>query len=911
MLHGRDAELATLDRLLQLARAGRSGVLVLRGEAGIGKTALLDHAAASAADMRVLRATGVEYESALPYAGLHLLLRRHLDRVDALPERQARALRDALALGDGAASPGDRFLVGLAVLTLLSDLAEERPLLCVVDDAHWLDSATAEALLFAVRRLEAEPIVVLLAVRDSDGPAADAPAFAASGLPELRLAGLPEDAAAGLLAERAAELPRHVRHEILTAAMGNPLALVELPTARPEAAGGPSATYTRIRAAFADRVAALPAPTRTLLLVAAADSRGEVPVVLGAAARLGAGVADLEPAERRGLVASVEGRLEFRHPLLRAAVYENAPLADRLAAHRALAEAHRDGGDACGRAWHLANAATGPNEEAAAVLEQVAAEHAGGGNAAMSGMYARAADLSADPADRGRRLALAAHAAADGGLPEQAVEYAARAARHVADPVLRADLVLIRATLADEQDRAGEAARLLAETAAEVVRDDPRTAGYLMFQAGSAAANAGDYAGLARLADRAEELGAGNAHLVRALVRLFAGQNPLERADPSDGVAALRELIASGAACLGPRDMLRAALWHVMIADIAGAHAFVEPLVRRFREDGAIGLLSPALMVLARAQLMLGHPREALTSATEGMRIAADTGQHRVRVYHATVLALLAAMRGEEARVAELTAEPLARDVPPSNVHAAGALSLLDLGLGRHDAALDRLLGVVSGANRQGSIGSLPDLVEAAVRAGRAGEGRQAAGWYREWAAQVGQPWTEAVALRCAALVAADGDAVGGEAGELYARAVERHRHDGGMPFERARTELLYGEWLRRARRRNDARASLRSALEIFERLGAAPWAERARTELRAAGESTAGGSADAPPQDVFAALTPQELQVVRLAAAGLSNREIGAQLFLSPRTVGYHLYKVYPKLGVTSRGELARLVAA
>ncbi|MGI5165799.1 LuxR C-terminal-related transcriptional regulator [Spirillospora sp. CA-253888] len=504
------------------------------------------------------------------------------------------------------------------------------------------------------------------------------------------------------------------------------------------------------------------------------------------------------------------------------------------------------------------------------------------------------------------RLALAARAAADGGLPEQAVEYAGRAARDVADPSLRADLVLIRATLADEQDRAGEAARLLAETAAEVAPADPRTAGYLMFQAGSAAANAGDYAGLARLADRAEELAVGNAHLVRALVRLFAGQNPLERADPSDGVAALRELIDSGAACLGPRDTLRAALWHVMIADVAGAHTFVEPLVRRFREDGAIGLLSPALMVLARAQLMLGHPREALTSATEGMRIAADTGQHRVRVYHATVLALLAAMRGDEERVAGLTAEPLARDVPPSNVHAAGALSLLDLGLGRYDAALDRLLGVVSGANRQGSIGSLPDLVEAAVRAGRAGEGRQAADWYREWSAQVAQPWTEAVALRCAALMAADGDA-----GGLYARAVERHRHDGGMPFERARTELLYGEWLRRSRRRNDARAALRSALETFERLGAAPWAERARTELRASGESTAGGAADAPVEDVFAALTPQELQVVRLAAAGLSNREIGAQLFLSPRTVGYHLYKVYPKLGVASRGELARLVAA
>ncbi|WP_131741226.1 helix-turn-helix transcriptional regulator [Actinomadura roseirufa] len=975
MLYGRDSERAAIEGLLGRARDGRSGVLVLRGEAGIGKTALLEHAASAADGMRVLRGTGVEYESGMPYAGLHLLLRRHLDKIDDLPAAQARALRAALNLpapsdeqpssrqpsggelsggrssderlpggqpsgwqasggqpSDGqpsggrlsheyspggrlagesggwgrVADGGDRFLVGLAVLTLLADLAEDRPLLCLVDDAHWLDGASAEALLFAARRLEAEPIAMLFAARD-----ADAPEFPAPGFPELRLRGLDRDAARDLLARRA--LPPHVEHEILAEAMGNPLALLELDGMRAGRAADRSSAYERIRRGFAERLAALPEPTQALVLLVVSDDLGDVGVVMEAAAKLGASMADLEPAERHGLLrAGADGRLEVRHPLIRTAVYEAAPLSRRIAAHRAVAGVYLERGDACHHAWHLARSVTGPDEAVAAVLEATA-EREHGGNAAVAAMYEAAAELSTDPARRGRRLAVAACASADAGLGERAVGLALRAEADLDDPLARADLTLIRASLADDQDRTKEAYRMFADTAASVAALDPRTSGYLFFQAASAAANAGDFAALDRLAARGTELGLPNASHLRALGRVFAGQDPLAGADGADGVAALRELMDAMTDCSGPRDRVRAGMWQLMLGDVAAAAETAAALETLLRARGAIGLLAHALMLRSRTHLFLGRPREARTSAAEGLRIAADTGQHRIRVYLSTVLALLAAMEGDEAGCAELTEEAIARAVPPSSAHAAAARGLLDLGLGRHESAFERLSDVVAGPNGQGAIGHLPDLVEAAVRAGRPERARDAASWYGGWAAQVGFPDMEAIALRCAALLEPDADAT-------FARAVELHRR-GVMPFERARTELLYGEWLRRARRRNDARALLHSALEAFERLGAVPWADRARAELRAAGESVATGkdraSGTTRPSgngtkrtggDPVGDLTPQELQVVRLAARGLSNREIGAHLFLSPRTVGYHLYKAYPKLGVASRGELPHL---
>ncbi|MFB9196884.1 AAA family ATPase [Actinomadura verrucosospora] len=900
MLYGRDRELAAIDGLLDRARAGRSGALVLRGEAGIGKSALLDHAAGAADGMRVLRGTGVETESTMPYAGLHLLLGRHLDRIGGLPDAQAEALRAALNMG-GPEAESDRFLVGLAVLTLLSDLAEERPLLCLVDDAHWMDGSSAEALLFAARRLDAEPIAVVFAARDAVAPECAAPEFVAQGLPELRLRGLDEDAAAGLLAERAPDLPGHVRREILAGAMGNPLALLELP-----GRGGHGSAYERILRSFAERIAALPEPARGLVLLVGVDDLGDAGVVVKAAGRFGApaSIGDLEPAERAGLLRTTpDGRLEVRHPLIRTAAVREATLGQRLAAHRALAEAYLERGDVCHHAWHLARSVTEPDEHVAAVLERTAeTERNAGGNAAVAAMYEAAAGLTPDPAERGRRLAAAARASADAGLPERAVELAARAEPDLPDPLARAELTLIRASLADEQDRAADAHRLFAETAATVARVDPRTSGYLYFQAAVAAANAGDFAAMDGIAAEGARLGVPNAPHLRALSRVFAGQNPLADADPADGVAALRELMDAMSACYAPRERIRAGMWHLMVGDVRGAAEVAAELERRFRDRGAIGLLAPVLMLRTRTDLLLGRYRDALTGATEGVRIAADTGQHRIRVYLDTGLGQLAAIQGDEERCLELTEEALSRGLPPSNVHAAAARSLLDLGLGRYDAALERLADVVAGPSRQGAIAALPDLVEAAVRAGAPERARDAADWYGDWAAQTQQPWVQAIAARCAALLTPD------DPDPLYSKALALHR-EGGTPFEQARTELLYGEWLRRSRRRNDARARLHAALEAFARLGATPWADRARAELRAAGESLTGGRDDqASPDDHAARLTPQELQVARLAATGLSNREIGAQLFLSPRTVGYHLYKAYPKLGVTTRAALARL---
>ncbi|WP_460444078.1 AAA family ATPase, partial [Amycolatopsis cihanbeyliensis] len=356
MLLGRADEVATIDALLAAARTGRSGTLIVRGEAGIGKTALLDHAARAATGFRVLRGTGIESETELPFAGLHLLFTGALEQLDRLPPVQARALRAALGLGEPAA--GDRFLVGLAVLTLLSELAGDGPLLCLVDDAHWLDPGSAEALLFAARRLEAEGVVVILAAQEED--------FPAPGLPELRLDGLDETAAGELLDQHASDLPHHLRDRIRREARGNLLALRELPQVWRDGRS------VRLDQAFVDQIAELPERTRTLLLVAAADDSGDQQVVLAAGGRLGCSARDLEPAERRRLLRPADGGPEFRHPLIRAAAYRAAPLHRRIAAHQALAETYAERDNVCARAWHLAAAADGPDERVAAELERAA-----------------------------------------------------------------------------------------------------------------------------------------------------------------------------------------------------------------------------------------------------------------------------------------------------------------------------------------------------------------------------------------------------------------------------------------------------------------------------------------------------------------------------------------------------------
>ncbi|MFI9560298.1 helix-turn-helix transcriptional regulator [Nonomuraea endophytica] len=903
MLWGRQRETAVIERVVAAARAGRSEALVLRGEPGIGKSALLRHAVDVAGGARVLRGTGVESESELPFAGLHLLLHPHLGRVDALPERQAAALGAALGVAPGA--DGDRFLVGLAVLTLLADLAEGGPLLCLIDDAHWLDHASAEVLLFAARRLHAEGIAMIFAVRDEQPSG-----FSASGLPELTLDGLDPDAAASLLAERAAGLAPQVRTQILDEAGGNPLALLELPVDLhdgPPPAGGPG---DGLRRAFVHRIADLPAATRRLLVVAAADDTADPAVVFGAAARLGASLTDVAAGEQASLLLFADGRLTFRHPLVRAAVYQSTPLALRLEAHRALAETLGPA-DADRRAWHLAAITSGPDEQVAALLEDSAERaRARGGYAAMAAAYERAAALSEDRDRRGQLLLAAAEAAVDAGRLDHAGALAARATESGAGPVMLARAASIRATVADEHHRPASAQRILT-SAGLAAGLDAELADSLLFRAVDSAIVAGDLPAIRETADQMAHR-APHARRASALARMAIGFG----GDIADGVRALRELTGladsptlrelTGSPHLkeltglaGSPHLRETALvpsWYWALGDDAGGLRLADELVRACREQGAIGVLPLALCALSRFQILLGHRHDALANAEEGLRIARDTGHRMSEIYLASLLADLAALQGDEERCRALIEDCRAQRPGLGTVLSSGASSLLALGLGRYEDVLAEQQVIEDPAHLPFTLFALPDVIEAAARTGRPEQAAAACDWYTRWAAHSGNTWAAAVAARCRALLSDHPES-------HYAEAVE---HGASRPLEEARTRLLYGEWLRRERRRADARPHLRTALAIFEGLGAALFAERARTELRAAGESRPARQDDAT--DLVERLTPQELQVARLAADGLSNRAIGARLFLSPRTVGYHLSNAYPKLGVSSRTELAGL---
>ncbi|HEX2314076.1 MAG TPA: LuxR C-terminal-related transcriptional regulator, partial [Thermomonospora sp.] len=486
--------------------------------------------------------------------------------------------------------------------------------------------------------------------------------------------------------------------------------------------------------------------------------------------------------------------------------------------------------------------------------------------------------------------------------PERAERLADEAARHLDDPLELADVAWIRATLADGQGRQRAAHEILGEAAVSVARRAPDRAAFMLFHAAEAAWNAADFDAVCATAERAVALKLPGADRVRAMARVADGLNHLGGGDVADGVAALRELVDAAltrCATTTPRESAAVVFWLLLLGDHEAALDLAVTLERECRAQSALGTLPRALALLARAQLLAGRHREACSTAAEGLQLARDIGQVQSEGLPAIVLAQLAAVEGDEEGFTTIAADVLERGVGTSALRMECARSLLDLGLGRYEAAADRLAAIAAGPARLDGLSSMPDLVEASVRIGRTARVREVADWYAGWATHTRQPWAQGVAARLRALT---GPAA--EAGRHYARAVELHRRPGGRPFEQARTELLYGEWLRRDRRPSEARPHLRSALETFERLGAPPWAERARTELRAAGESAADGGR----ADLLSRLTPQELQVARLAATGLSNREIGAQLFLSPRTVGYHLSNAYPKLGVTSRGALARL---
>ncbi len=918
MLYGRDTEHALIDRYLTHAREGRSGALVLLGEPGIGKSSLLAHAFDEADGMRVLRACGVESESELAFATLHQLLRPVLDRMGRLPAPQAKALEAALGLAP--ASGTDRFLVAAGVLTLLGEAAEDRPVLCVVDDLQWADRPSVDALGFAARRLEAEGVLLLMAAREEElSPSA------AEGLTVLPVAGLDAGSASALLTEAAGPgLAPHVGDRLVAETSGNPLALIELPAllTDQQLAGrvplpDPLPVGAGTGRAFAAQVKGLARPVRTLLLLAAADDSADPKVLVRSADRLGLDLQTLEVAEEANLLRVQSGTVAFRHPLVRSAVYQSATVAERRTAHRTLAAVLDGEGSHDRRAWHLAAAALGPDERVAAELERSAgrAEQRAGYAAAATALE-RAAELSPDEKERSRRLVAAADAAWLAGQVDRTRALLDSSAPLAAASVVRARHAYVRGRLEVTAGAEEVGYRLLVEGAEAIASEHPDMAASMLLEATQGPWLASDLGRVSQIARRVARLPGEHSRQGAGLIQFATGAELFLAGDLRPALVVMREVLGRAAASSDDRALIMAGVGALVLADDATVLELATRAVTRARTRSLTGWLPLALMVLAIVEALTGRYTAAVADAWEGLRLARETGQRFPLRQCESVLAFVAAVQGDEAACREHASTALGVGVEPRMGPATGgavwALALLDLGLGRPQQALEGLLPATTRAPGIGhpvmALHSAGDLVEAAVRADQPEVGRAAlvgtgtSPGFASWAAETAQPWALAVAARCRALLAWSDDSADPE--PHFAAALRLHRH-GSRPFELARTELAYGEWLRRVRRRrSQARVHLRAALDVFDRLGATPWSQRARLELRASGETARPRPAAVPPER----LTPQELQVARLAAQGGSNRAIAAQLFLSPRTVGYHLHNVFTKLGISSRAELIRL---
>ncbi|MBB5078379.1 ATP-binding protein [Nonomuraea endophytica] len=907
MMVGRSAERSRLVRLVADAKAGRSRSLVVRGEAGIGKTALLEYAAGVAGGMRILRVVGIESEAEIPFAALQLMLARDVERFDALPAPHAQALR--AAFGTGSAS-GDRLMVGAATLTLLSELAGEGPLLCLFDDVQWFDRSSADALLFAVRRLHTDPVGAVFAVRDGERP------FPAAGIDDIRLPRLGARDSAELLAT-VGPLPQPVADRVLEESGGNPLAIMELArsgTAALPSPVAPLAAVGRLEEHYQLQVRALPSRTRLALLLVAADHGCELWSFLAAAERLGLGADDLEPAEQMGLVRVTGEAVEFRHPLIRAAAYQEAPFARRLAAHRALADVLSDPRDADRRAWHAATAAGGTDDGVADELERAAERAlARGAPAAASRALERAVQLSGDPAVQARRLVTAARAAYDAGLLDHAATLAAAVTAMTgpalagADPAeggamsgnvawVQAEAAWIRAQVAYERDSPARACELAIDAATPVLTADPARAISVLIEAVWCARDSADEGLLARCGEQLGRVRGGPPEVARALggfVGLLSGRT-------EEAVPPMRDLLlaAGDGGMDATLEGLSAGFLGVLIGADDLALKVLDRQVATMRAQGALGWLPYAQEPLALAQLVTGRFRDAEANVAEALSLAAELGQDLQAIVLTAISCCLAAVRGEvdtARQQADLVLKHAGRHGMAA-AQATWALALIDLMAGDPHAALDRLDEVCAGPpGRDVTVRAIADHVEAGVRAGDLDRARRHLPQLASWAGHTASPAAEALLLRCTALLDDSREAQGHFEASLAV--------DGCGLHDRARTRLAYGEWLRRHRRPTSARAQLSQALATFDQVGAYGWHARVRTELVALGGPV-------PPADTAAAeqLTAQELQVVRRAALGLSNREIAAQLFLSPRTVGHHLYKAYPKLGVSRRAELAQL---
>ena len=901
MLRGRRSESAALNRLLEGVRAGHSGVLVVRGEAGVGKTALLEYAIESAPDLRIVRTLGVESEMELAFAAVHQLCAPMLDRSESLPSAQRHALMSVFGLDGG--TPPDRFLVALAVLSLLSEAAAERPLLCVVDDAQWLDRASSQALGFVARRLLEESIVMLVATRERSDDF--------NGLRELRLCGLRDaDARALLRSVVPGRLDERVCEQIVAETRGNPLALLELPKglSPSQLAGGfglPDALplSAPIRELFVRRIEEMPEATRLLLLIAAEEPVGDPSLVWQAAERLGIPCEAVAPAERAGLL-EMGRRVSFRHPLVRSAVCQAASPADRRRAHWALAEATDPQVDPDRRAWHLAQATVEPDERVAVELERCADRARGrGGLAAAAAFLERAVRMTADPSRRACRALAAAHAEYLAGGAETAMRLLGIAQAGSLDELGRARVDLLRAQIAFASTRGPEARVLLLRAARRLEPLDVALARQTYLDALTAAYFTEGLAPGGSVPEVAEATLAAPPAPVPPRVSdlLLDGLATRCTAGYTEGLPVLRRAThAFTATDLPDEDVLRW-MWIAgyVAVDLWDDETFVLLASRCLQHACELGALTVLPLVLGLRILVhtLAGELAAAAALVEEQRQADEvTGRHPPR-YAAP---FVAAWRGREAEVTELT-ESLARDVTAQDERGGHtviqwARAVLYNGLGRYREALC----AAERASEHQGVGfsnlALAELVLAAVRSGEVERAVDALERLSAKTQASGTEWALGVEAGARALLS-DGET----AERLHLEAIERLGRT-RIRVALARAHLHYGEWLRRERRREDAREHLRTAFEMLTAMGAAAFAQRAQRELIATGEH-------ARPRRVETreGLTAQEAQVARLARDGLSNQEIGARLFISRRTAEYHLHKVFAKLQITSRNQLGR----
>jgi DNA-binding CsgD family transcriptional regulator len=883
MLLGREPERQALDRVLASARSGRSAVLALVGEPGIGKTALLGYAAEEAGGMRVLRARGIESESHVPFAGLFELLRPALRLLGKIPEPQATALEGALALRPGVGS--ERFAIGAATLSLLAAYAEEEPALVLVDDAHLLDESSAEALRFALRRLLAEPVAAVLAARDGEPSLLDG-----ADLPSLRIGGLDAESAAALLGA----VPPPVAERLYRETAGNPLALLELAGEAVQLGAAPIPVPAKVSRAFLRRADALDEPARRLLALAATDDAGDITTLERAAGALGLELAALAAGEREGLIRTQDGRVEFRHPLARAAIYAEAPPEQRREAHRALAAALPDR-DIDRRAWHLAAAALGADDAAAAALEQAGARARDrSAYAVAAAAFERAARLAPEEDRRGRLLLAAAESAWLAGLAdrslalvEEAHELGAEGTDH-----LRGRLAARRGPVMDGYAVLVAAAR----------RAEPDLAVAMLAEAIDAAFFAGAIDAMMRAA---ELLPRGTSPRARFLAAIAGGMARVMAGDGQRGIDSIRDgvQLAERSPELGDEDELLP--WLVMgplyLREADAGRALVEAAIASARARTALGVLPRLLNRIARDHAAASAWDTAAVEYDEAARLARETGQTADLASALAGLAWMEARRGEEeaCRVHAAEARELCARLGMGlyDTWALRGLAELELGLGRAEAAATRLEELSERLAELGiddvDLSPAPELVDVYLRLGRVDDAWAVAARLEDAAQAKGQPWALARAARCRGHLEV-------EFAPRFDLALELHAQTADA-FETACTRLAYGARLRRARRRIRAREELRAALAAFESLGAAPWSELARQELAATGETARRRDAS-----TLDALTPQELHIARLLAGGRTTREAAAALFLSPKTIEYHLRHVYRKLGVGSRAELA-----